>query len=387
MSGQNATQVNGEVVIHLARLHWITPAVPGAVLAVPYAALLAAPFGDSPTVLACELAATALAGAWLLGAYLAKALVSVAVTNKRLVLRFGLIRRRSTDLPFAKIESVDVEQDRIGARLNYGSLVIHPCEGPPRTLRRLAAPWDLQKKIQERLDAEKKEERRLFKREKFLSLSGELEFWRNLCPVRVLNLGLGGAFLEGPDLEWPELGHALALRLTLDGKRLSLLARLMRHEDKGCAAVAFEAMESACESDLAQFMLEQERKRIIGRSNPKPDRRVTLRLAGEMHFGRSLRPVEVLDLGVGGAKVEGRGFEWPDPDTSLTLSLVLDGQKVGLPGRLARLEDGGGAQVAFETEALDGGGEIILERFLHAQERERLKEHLNESEEGAAGGA
>ena len=47
-----------------------------------------------------------------------------AVTNKRVVAKFGALRRHTVELTLAKIESVRVEQSLIGRMFDYGSLVI-----------------------------------------------------------------------------------------------------------------------------------------------------------------------------------------------------------------------------------------------------------------------
>ncbi|MCP3713381.1 PH domain-containing protein [Paraburkholderia sp. CNPSo 3274] len=47
-----------------------------------------------------------------------------AVTNKRVVAKFGAVRRHTVELTLAKIESVRVEQSLIGRIFDYGSLVV-----------------------------------------------------------------------------------------------------------------------------------------------------------------------------------------------------------------------------------------------------------------------
>ncbi|WP_154678150.1 PH domain-containing protein [Paraburkholderia nodosa] len=47
-----------------------------------------------------------------------------AVTNKRVVARFGAVRRHTVELTLAKIESVRIEQSLIGRIFDYGSLVV-----------------------------------------------------------------------------------------------------------------------------------------------------------------------------------------------------------------------------------------------------------------------
>src|SRR6185436_11524300 len=48
----------------------------------------------------------------------------LAVTNKRIVAKFGFISRRSIELNLSKIEGITVDQGVLGRIFNYGSLVV-----------------------------------------------------------------------------------------------------------------------------------------------------------------------------------------------------------------------------------------------------------------------
>lgn len=71
----------------------------------------------------------------------------LAVTNKRIVAKTGMIVRNSIELNISKVESIQVRQGVFGRIFNYGSLVISgagnpqapiPCIKAPMEFRRLA---------------------------------------------------------------------------------------------------------------------------------------------------------------------------------------------------------------------------------------------------------
>lgn len=51
-------------------------------------------------------------------------LTQISVTNRRVLLRSGVIFRRIDEMPLAKVESVQVEQGPVARLLNYGDIKI-----------------------------------------------------------------------------------------------------------------------------------------------------------------------------------------------------------------------------------------------------------------------
>ena len=48
----------------------------------------------------------------------------IAITNKRVIAKFGFIRRETVELRHSKVESLHVNQSIVGRIFNYGSVVI-----------------------------------------------------------------------------------------------------------------------------------------------------------------------------------------------------------------------------------------------------------------------
>ena len=138
----------GEQVRHISSIHWIVY-WPGVALA-----LLA--------VVAYWLSETRLLpGIWRYTAY-ALALVAVvllikqwfqlwvteiAVTDRRVIYKKGLIRRQTNEMNMDKVESVQIDQTILGRMLNYGDVTILGTGEGFETLRTIASPIELRNSI------------------------------------------------------------------------------------------------------------------------------------------------------------------------------------------------------------------------------------------------
>lgn len=61
---------------------------------------------------------------FLLSAYIKYKTTELAITNRRVIAKFGLISRRTVELNINKVESIQVDQSVPGRMFNYGTLVI-----------------------------------------------------------------------------------------------------------------------------------------------------------------------------------------------------------------------------------------------------------------------
>jgi uncharacterized membrane protein YdbT with pleckstrin-like domain len=118
----------GEQVRHISSIHWIVywPGVAVAVLAV-------VAYWLSDTRL--------LPGLWRYTAY------EIAVTNRRVIYKRGLIQRETNEMNMDKIESVQIDQSIFGRMLDYGNVTILGTGEGFKTLRTIASPVELQNSI------------------------------------------------------------------------------------------------------------------------------------------------------------------------------------------------------------------------------------------------
>jgi uncharacterized membrane protein YdbT with pleckstrin-like domain len=81
----------------------------------------------------------------LVSAYLRYKSIELAVTNQRVIAKFGFIRRRTIELKLEKIESLQVDQGILGRMLNFGSLRIAGTGGAQAPIPGITAPMEFKK--------------------------------------------------------------------------------------------------------------------------------------------------------------------------------------------------------------------------------------------------
>ncbi len=94
-----------------------------------------------PHLLLGVLLAPVIVGLFLLAsAWIQKKTTELAVTNKRVIVKKGLIRRDTVELNIQKIESVRVEQGLLARMFNYGTVVVAGGGNPVAPVERIADP-------------------------------------------------------------------------------------------------------------------------------------------------------------------------------------------------------------------------------------------------------
>lgn len=77
----------------------------------------------------------------------------LVITNKKIISKFGFIKRDTIEMLLPKIESIQVNQSVLGRMLNYGSVVVSGGGNPQAPVPGIASPIEFRKKfmdIQER---------------------------------------------------------------------------------------------------------------------------------------------------------------------------------------------------------------------------------------------
>ncbi len=72
-----------------------------------------------------------------------------AITNKRVIIKTGLIARHTLELNLTKIESVNINQSIWGRILGYGSIQLIGTGGTRETFINIKNPLEFRKKFQE----------------------------------------------------------------------------------------------------------------------------------------------------------------------------------------------------------------------------------------------
>jgi hypothetical protein len=147
--------MSGETVMKRAHLHWIVylPAIGVAAIAAIGGGWLGSQgrqAREAAEIMGGLLGVYALYLA--LGGFIKRSSVRFAVTNKRVLIVIGLMRRRSVEILLSQIEGITVQQDFLGRIFNYGTVVIEGTGGDGAPYRKIAAPGAFRLAVQEQVE-------------------------------------------------------------------------------------------------------------------------------------------------------------------------------------------------------------------------------------------
>lgn len=95
-----------------------------------------------------------LAGLWFTGeAFVKRQSTELSVTSKRVIAKFGFIRRSTIELNHSKVESFHVDQSVLGRILGYGTLSINGTGGGITPIPGIGDPLGFRRKAIEAIDA------------------------------------------------------------------------------------------------------------------------------------------------------------------------------------------------------------------------------------------
>jgi uncharacterized membrane protein YdbT with pleckstrin-like domain len=145
MSYVDRNLLQGEEVVYRARLHLVIFALPASIAALGVA-------------LAVVVASWIVASVFLVLAivvafprYIRFVASEFAVTNKRVIVKVGLVYRRTLELVLAKVETIGVEQSIMGRVFNYGTIVITGTGGTKELFKDIANPLEFRRRVQSQL--------------------------------------------------------------------------------------------------------------------------------------------------------------------------------------------------------------------------------------------
>ena len=163
MSYVESNLVPGETVIYQTELHWIVMVghlfIGFLVLGLPGALLLYYAFSHSE-MHANTLHLTEAGGAALLVCGAVVILIGVvrrhatemAVTNRRVVIKTGLMSRKTIEMLLNKVESIEVTETTGGRMLGYGTIVMIGTGGTSEPFRQIAQPLKFRNQVQQQIE-------------------------------------------------------------------------------------------------------------------------------------------------------------------------------------------------------------------------------------------
>ncbi len=159
--------IAGETVQYETRLHWIVMVghtLIAAVLVLVGAAALLVPASSVNTGtasfsgalrwvgIACFLVAAVIFGI----GFVRRSATEMAVTNKRVIVKSGIVNRRTIELLLPRIESIAVEEPALGRVLGYGTVIVRGTGGTPEVFPQIARPLEFREQVQRQIAGEPK---------------------------------------------------------------------------------------------------------------------------------------------------------------------------------------------------------------------------------------
>jgi uncharacterized membrane protein YdbT with pleckstrin-like domain len=136
--------MSGETIIYPTKLHWAIFLRPGLWL------VLAIYFSTSVAELGGLFFLVAIIDG--LGAVINYTTSEFGLTNKRVLMKVGFIRRHSIEVLLSKIEGIQVNQGILGRILGYGSIVVSGTGGMKDPFHKIDKPLEFRRRVQEQIE-------------------------------------------------------------------------------------------------------------------------------------------------------------------------------------------------------------------------------------------
>jgi uncharacterized membrane protein YdbT with pleckstrin-like domain len=141
MSYVDDSLIPDEQVVFRTRLHLIIFFIPIVLLAISVCLFVY----TVPLAAEVVLAAAVL---WFLVKYVDYASSEFAVTNKRVIIKVGVLRRRTVEMLNTKVEAVSVNQGILGRILGYGNIVVTGTGGTNEPFNGISSPLEFRRAVQ-----------------------------------------------------------------------------------------------------------------------------------------------------------------------------------------------------------------------------------------------
>ena len=155
--------ISGEQVLCRTRLHWVAvlfPLLAGIVAAIGglfclYLSAANRPDGtaDSRLWAIAGAALLVLGGMTAASALLKRNAIEMAVTNRRILIKSGILSRRTIELLPSRVESIVITEPFFGRMLGYGTVVIRGTGGTPEPFTMIAHPTEFRRQVLEQIEA------------------------------------------------------------------------------------------------------------------------------------------------------------------------------------------------------------------------------------------
>jgi hypothetical protein len=155
----------GEKVMYKTRLHW-SVLIGSVALALLFAgAGVALMVGGGPAMsgprfksiqMDVAYAFLFLSVFFLIHGMLKRNATEMSVTNRRLVIKTGLLSRRTIELLLGKVESIQVQESFAGRMFGYGTVMVHGTGGTPESFHKIAHPLEFRRQMEQQVEGHDK---------------------------------------------------------------------------------------------------------------------------------------------------------------------------------------------------------------------------------------
>ena len=145
----------GETLVHKSNLHWLIylPVLPFLAVSllglILYWGMSANGTDQSVAILPAGLMLVGAAGTivtWF-RAWIRRVSTELAVTDRRVIFKRGLVRRHTVEMNMDKVESVDVDQSILGRIFNYGDVTVRGTGASIEPLRMIDDPLHFRSRV------------------------------------------------------------------------------------------------------------------------------------------------------------------------------------------------------------------------------------------------
>lgn len=135
----------GETIVHATRLHWIVylRALQLLIICICLAAAALYTADNQNLSLGLWIAAAIFAlltASSAFPAFVRRITTELAITDRRIIYKTGLIARHTIEMNRRQVESVDVDQRILGRIIGYGTIIVRGTGGSLEPMRNIADP-------------------------------------------------------------------------------------------------------------------------------------------------------------------------------------------------------------------------------------------------------
>lgn len=131
----------GERVIYKSKIHWVIFLEPAIFMVI----FLLAFFANSSLIAGLFFWLTILVG---IVSFITYSSSEFGVTNKRVLIKTGFIRRHSIETLLTKVEGIIIDQSILGRIFGYGTIVINGVGGTKERFQTIDKPFEFRKIVQ-----------------------------------------------------------------------------------------------------------------------------------------------------------------------------------------------------------------------------------------------